>query len=92
MRNRNPAWVGAGVAACAAALRITAKDNLEMGFCDEVIPEPPGGAHHDYDAAGAALAEALDRNLGELEKLSTQELLDRRYRKFRNMAQYYETI
>ena len=29
----------------AAALRITAKDNFEMGFCDEVIPEPPGGAH-----------------------------------------------
>ena len=39
----------------AAALRITAKDNLEMGFCDEVIPEPPGGAHHDYDTAAATL-------------------------------------
>lgn len=76
----------------AAALRITAKDNLEMGFCDEVIPEPPGGAHHDYDAAAAALAEALERNLGELEKLSTQQLLDGRYKKFRNMAQYYETV
>ena len=35
----------------AAALRITAKDNFELGLCDEVIPEPPGGAHHDYDAA-----------------------------------------
>ena len=45
----------------AAALRITAKDNLEMGFCDEVIPEPPGGAHHDYDAAAAALADVLDK-------------------------------
>jgi acetyl-CoA carboxylase carboxyl transferase subunit alpha len=76
----------------AAALRITAKDNFEMGFCDEVIPEPPGGAHHDYDTAAAALAEALDRHLGELEKLSTQDLLDARYKKFRNMAQYYETV
>ena len=76
----------------AAALRITAKDNVEMGFCDEVIAEPPGGAHDDYDAAAAALAEALERNLGELEKLSTQELLDGRYKKFRNMAQYYETV
>src|SRR6516165_2251386 len=76
----------------AAALRITAKDNVEMGFCDEVIAEPPGGAHDDYDAAAAALAEALERNLGELEKLSTQELLDGRYKKFRNMAQYYQTI
>jgi len=76
----------------AAALRITAKDNFEMGFCDEVIPEPPGGAHHDYDAAAAALAEALDRHLAALEKLSTQDLLDARYKKFRNMAQYYETV
>ena len=76
----------------AAALRITAKDNFEMGFCDEVIPEPPGGAHHDYDAAATALAESLDKNLAELEKLSTQELLDARYKKFRNMAQYYETV
>ncbi|MDR3747987.1 MAG: acetyl-CoA carboxylase carboxyltransferase subunit alpha, partial [Acidobacteriota bacterium] len=52
----------------AAALRITAKDNLEMGFCDEVIAEPAGGAHQDYDAAAAALAESLERNLTVLEK------------------------
>src|SRR5271157_392872 len=76
----------------AKAMRITAKDNLEMGFCDEVIPEPPGGAHHDYDAAAASLAEALDKHLAALEKLSTQNLLDARYKKFRNMAQYYETV
>jgi acetyl-CoA carboxylase carboxyl transferase subunit alpha len=76
----------------AAALHITAKDNLEMGFCDEVIPEPPGGAHHDYDAAAASLAEALEKHLGELEKLSLPQLLDARYKKFRNMAQYYETV
>jgi len=73
----------------AAALRITAKDNLEMGFCDEVIPEPPGGAHHDYDAAAASLAEVLDKHLSELEKLPLQQLLDGRYKKFRNMAQFY---
>ncbi len=76
----------------AAALRITAKDNFEMGFCDEVIPEPPGGAHHDYDTAATALAEALDRHLGELEKMSTQDMLDARYKKFREMAQYYNTV
>jgi acetyl-CoA carboxylase carboxyl transferase subunit alpha len=76
----------------AAALRITAKDNLEMGFCDEVIPEPPGGAHHDYDTAAAALAEALDRHLSELENMSMQAMLDARYKKFREMAQYYETV
>ena len=76
----------------AAALRITAKDNLEMGFCDEVIPEPAGGAHNDYDAAAASLAEVLEKHLSELEKMPLQQLLDARYKKFRTMAQYYSTV
>ena len=76
----------------AAALRITAKDNLEMGICDEVITEPGGGAHHDHDAMAKTLGDVLERHLSELEKLSTQELLDRRYNKFRNMAQFFEVV
>jgi acetyl-CoA carboxylase carboxyl transferase subunit alpha len=85
-------WRDAGKKDIAAsALRITAKDNLEMGFCDEVIPEPPGGAQHDYDSAAASLGEALERHLSQLEKLPLQQLLDGRYKKFRNMAQYYQT-
>ena len=76
----------------AAALRITAKDNLEMGFCDEVIPEPPGGAQNDYDAAAASVDEILEKHLSELEKLPLQQLLDGRYKKFRTMAQYYQTV
>lgn len=76
----------------AQAMRITAKDNLEMGFCDEIIPEPAGGAHHDYDAAAASLSAALEKNLAELEKKPLQELLDARYQKFRKMAQYYEIV
>lgn len=76
----------------AQAMRITAKDNLEMGFCDEVITEPAGGAHHDYDAAAASLSAALEKNLADLEKMPLQELLDARYQKFRKMAQYYETL
>jgi acetyl-CoA carboxylase carboxyl transferase subunit alpha len=76
----------------AAALRITAKDNLAMGFCDEVISEPAGGAHNDFDAAAASLAEVLDKHLGDLEKLPLQQLLDNRYKKFRTMAQYYNTV
>jgi acetyl-CoA carboxylase carboxyl transferase subunit alpha len=76
----------------AAALRITAKDNLEMGFCDEVIAEPAGGAHQDYDGAATVLAESLDRNLSVLEKKTIKELLDERYKKFRNMAQYFEVV
>jgi len=76
----------------ATALRITAKDNLEMGFCDEVIPEPAGGAHLDYDAAAGSVAEVLDKHLSELEKLPLQQLLDARYKKFRTMAQYYSVV
>ena len=75
----------------AQALHITAKDILELGICDEVIPEPLGGAQHDYDAAANALAEALDKHLSELEKLPTAELLNARYDKFRRMAQYFQT-
>jgi acetyl-CoA carboxylase carboxyl transferase subunit alpha len=74
----------------AQALRITAKDNLELGICDEVIPEPPGGAHHDFDAAANSLAEVLEKHLSELEKLPTDALLAARYDKFRKMAQYFQ--
>jgi acetyl-CoA carboxylase carboxyl transferase subunit alpha len=75
----------------AQALRITAKDNLELGICDEVIPEPPGGAHHDHDAAANAVAEALEKHLSELEKMPLAALLEARYHKFRTMAQYFQT-
>jgi acetyl-CoA carboxylase carboxyl transferase subunit alpha len=63
-----------------------------MGFCDEVIAEPTGGAQNDYDAAAALLAESLERHLSQLEKLPLQQLLDARYKKFRDMAQYYQTV
>jgi len=76
----------------AQAMRITAKDNLEMGFCDEIISEPAGGAHLDWDAAAASLSAALEKSLAELETKPLPELLDARYQKFRNMAQYYETV
>ena len=73
----------------AQALRITAKNIFELGVCDEVIPEPAGGAHHDYEAAANLLADALEKHLAELEKLSVRELLDGRYNKFRHMAQFF---
>jgi acetyl-CoA carboxylase carboxyl transferase subunit alpha len=86
-------WRDSGKKELAAkALRITAQDNLEMGLCDAVIPEPTGGAHHDYDAAANMLADALEKNLGELEKMPVPDLLDERYKKFRNIAQYFETV
>lgn len=86
-------WRDSGKRELAAqAMRITAKDNFEMGFCDQVIPEPAGGAHHDYGAAAASLASVLEKHLAELEKKSVQELLDARYQKFRTMGQYYQSL
>lgn len=66
----------------ATALRLTSKDLLGLGIADEVIPEPPGGAHSDWDATASSLQEALIRNLKELRKLSTDKLLKARWRKY----------
>ena len=86
-------WRDSGKKELAAqAMRITAKDNLELGLCDAVVPEPPGGAHNDYDAAANFLADALEKHLSELEKTPIPELLDARYDKFRNIARYFETV
>jgi acetyl-CoA carboxylase carboxyl transferase subunit alpha len=65
---------------------------LELGICDEVIPEPPGGAHSDHDGMAKILGDVLDKHLSGLEKMSTKELLDARYNKFRNMAQFFEVV
>src|SRR5881296_3553136 len=53
----------------AEALKLTAQDQLTLGVIDEIIPEPPGGAHADAEAAAEILAEALKRHLRELMKL-----------------------
>jgi acetyl-CoA carboxylase carboxyl transferase subunit alpha len=66
----------------ARALRLTAKDLLEMHICDEVVPEPPGGAHAEWDEAAGFLAEALDRTLSELCALPVERLLEERWAKY----------
>jgi len=66
----------------AKALKLTARDLLEQGVCDEVVPEPPGGAHSDWDRAAGLLKEALDRTLTELAKLSVPKLLQARWAKY----------
>ena len=75
----------------AQALRITAADLTELGCVDGVIPEPEEGAHTDHDGAAALLDAALWPVLEELKRLPKTELLEARYRKFRNMAQFYTT-
>src|ERR1051325_5463951 len=69
----------------AEALKLTAADLYRLGVVDEVVPEPEGGAHHDYDVAATNLGEALRENLARLRELPVAELLTTRYQKFRDL-------
>lgn len=75
--------------AAAQALRITAPDLKEMKIIDEIIPEPDGGAHTDHDAAAALVDQVLQRHFDVLKTQPASQLLDGRYEKFRNMAQFF---
>jgi acetyl-CoA carboxylase carboxyl transferase subunit alpha len=74
----------------AVALKITAKDLKELGIVDEIVPEPEGGAHTDYEATARSLDAVLDRQLMAVSSQSTKEMLDARYDKFRNMGQFFD--
>ena len=67
----------------AEQLQITSRDLLAMGVVEEVIPEPDGGAHLDYDAAAQALDAALWRHVEPLLTMPADELLQHRYERFR---------
>jgi acetyl-CoA carboxylase carboxyl transferase subunit alpha len=66
----------------AEALRITAGAIRALGVCDEVVAEPPGGAHRDPDAAAQNLGAALARGLAELQAIPHAERVERRRRKY----------
>jgi acetyl-CoA carboxylase carboxyl transferase subunit alpha len=70
----------------AAAMKITAQDLMNLGVVDEIVKEPPYGAHRDYDLAAQLLGDALERHLAELEKMSGDELLEGRREKFLAMG------
>jgi acetyl-CoA carboxylase carboxyl transferase subunit alpha len=70
----------------AASLRLTATDLLSLGIVDRIISEPGDGAHTDWDAAAKLLEEALLDSLRRLDELSVDQLLSRRYEKFRMMG------
>ncbi len=70
----------------AEALRLTAKDLLQLGVVDELVSEPAGGAHRDPEQAAAALKEALVRRLDDLSRYPVGELLARRAAKYRAMG------
>jgi acetyl-CoA carboxylase carboxyl transferase subunit alpha len=76
----------------AAALKYTAGDVKLMGCVDDVLREPRGGTQNDPEATMAMVGEKLRYHLGELRALPLDVMLEQRYTKFRNIAQFYTTV
>jgi acetyl-CoA carboxylase carboxyl transferase subunit alpha len=74
----------------ASALRITAADLYELRVIDEIVPEPPGGAHANHEVTANAVHEALGRHLDELRRFKPDKLVRRRREKFLRMGQFLE--
>jgi len=62
-------------------MKVGANDLKKIGIVDEIIAEPIGGAHQDYDTISASIKLSLLTNLAELSKFSEEELLQRRYQR-----------
>jgi len=75
----------------AAALRLTAENLLELGLIDGIIPEPPGGAQENADGAAELVRKKIRDSLDELSRLSGEELVEQRYKKFRRMGNFFTT-
>jgi len=78
-------------AEAAEALKLTAQDLLKLEVVDQIISEPVGGAHRDYDSVAVNLGAALRRALEEISKIPADELLEKRYRKFRRLGIFSES-
>ena len=70
----------------ADALKLTANDLKRLGLADEIVPEPPGGAHNDYGVATDAAGAALRRHLGALEAIDIDRLVEERYQRYRKIG------
>ncbi len=77
-------------ALAAELLQVTAQDLKRMKVIDEIVPEPSGGAHGNHREAAEILAGVLKKNLEQLAKLSVEELVNTRYKKFRALGPYTE--
>jgi len=83
-------WRDSGKAPlAAAALRMTATDLLQMNLIDGIVPEPPGGAHLDPDAAVSSLRQTLHTALEQLDGWTPEYIIEQRYSKFRGMGNFF---
>ena len=73
----------------AAALKLTAEELVKLGLIDAIVSEPPGGAHEDMDGAARLLSDSLVQALDGLAKMSTDQIVDQRYAKFRHMGNFF---
>jgi len=80
----------AKVPEAAAQLKLTAPDLVNLGICDEIIAEAPGGAHRDVAVTAAKVRSSLKRHLRELSAIPREELTERRYQKFRAIGAFIE--
>jgi acetyl-CoA carboxylase carboxyl transferase subunit alpha len=84
-------WKTAGAKDKAAeALKLTARDLSALQVVDDIVPEPVGGAHTDWDAAAGALRSALLRHLAEIEQMGAEERRGQRRAKFERMGAWRE--
>lgn len=75
----------------AQALKLTARDLLEMKLIDGVIPEPLGGAHRDFEQTAENIRARVNAAFEELKPLSKKELLEERYKKFRRIGVFRQS-
>ncbi|HDH0795473.1 TPA: acetyl-CoA carboxylase carboxyltransferase subunit alpha [Staphylococcus aureus] len=84
-------WKDSNLAKIAAeTMKITAHDIKQLGIIDDVISEPPGGAHKDIEQQALAIKSAFVEQLDSLESLSRDEIANDRFEKFRNIGSYIE--
>ena len=77
---------GSGSAQLAESLKLTSKDLMKLGVIDSIVAEPLGGAHRDPHTAAHSLEQYVAKTLRDLKRTKIDNLLERRYEKFRNLG------
>jgi len=70
----------------AEAMKISAKELIKINVIDEIIKEPPGGAHREYDIAAENIKSSLVQNLEKIKDMNKSDLLEKRYKKLQNIG------
>ncbi|HLS20305.1 MAG TPA: acetyl-CoA carboxylase carboxyl transferase subunit alpha [Bacillota bacterium] len=84
-------WKDASLAKQAAeSMKITSYDLKELGILDEIIKEPRGGAHRNVEEQAKSIDQVLDKTLATLTRLTTEELLEQRWEKYKKIGAFIE--